>query len=93
MKIANENFNNYLYRSVVDAMKYRKEHNIVRPDMINLLMEAQSNPEKSHNREWTNMELVAQCAIFLFAGLESVSTTLCFAAQELIEHPDIQKKN
>jgi len=92
IKLGNKEFNNYFYRLVVDAMKYRKENNIVRQDMINMLIEAQTNPEKSHNREWTNMELVAQCAIFLFAGLESVSSTLCFATQELVENPDIQEK-
>ncbi|XP_055381428.1 uncharacterized protein LOC129612011 [Condylostylus longicornis] len=91
-KPVDQAFNNYFYRLVVDAMKYRKENNIIRQDMINMLMEAQSNPEKSHNREWTNEELVAQCSIFLFAGLESVSTTLCFATQELIEHPDVQER-
>ncbi|XP_055381429.1 uncharacterized protein LOC129612012 [Condylostylus longicornis] len=92
IKMLNEEFNNYFYRLVVDAMKYRKENNIIRNDMINMLMEAQLNPEKSHDREWTNEELVAQCFIFLFAGLESVSTTLCFATQELIENLDIQQR-
>ncbi|XP_055381583.1 probable cytochrome P450 9f2 [Condylostylus longicornis] len=92
LKVFKKEFRDYFYRLVVDAMKYRKENNIVRQDMINMLMEAQSNPEKPHNREWTNEELVAQCFIFLFAGLESVATTLCFATQELIEHPDIQEK-
>lgn len=37
-------------------------------------------------------DLVAQCAIFFFAGFETTSTLLCFMAHELACNPDVQRK-
>nr|XP_014086784.1 probable cytochrome P450 9f2 [Bactrocera oleae] len=87
---------NYFRYLVLDALKYRKEHNIRRADMINLLMEARglfpSDSPKSHGRNWTDTEMIAQCFIFFFAGFETISTLICFATQELMENPDVQEK-
>lgn len=42
--------------------------------------------------DWEDDDLVAQCAIFFFAGFETTSTLLCFMAHELACNPDIQQK-
>ncbi|XP_061397873.1 probable cytochrome P450 9f2 [Musca vetustissima] len=77
-------------------MKYRQEHNIQRPDMINLLMEARgmipTEVQKTHFRQWTDMEVVAQCLAFLFAGFEPSSGVMSFSAHELMENPQVQEK-
>lgn len=84
--------------TVLKTMHYRKEHNILRPDMINLLMEAQGlisqdNEDAKHiNHEWNDTEVVAQCLLFLVAGYETVATTLSFAAYELMANPQVQEK-
>ena len=81
---------------VLDTMKYRAEHNIHRPDMINLLLEARgmipTDTPKSHFQEWSDIEVVAQCFLFFFAGMEPSSNTMCFSVHELMEHPSIQQK-
>ncbi|KAH8388331.1 hypothetical protein KR093_004285 [Drosophila rubida] len=87
----------YLMDIVLDTMTYRKEHNIVRPDMIHLLMESRGivPAEKSTtntNRDWDDFELAAQCFVFFFAGLEMSSKLMCFAGQELMENVDVQQK-
>lgn len=41
---------NFFRRLVIDSMKYRDEHNVHRPDMINLLMEARKG-QLIHERE------------------------------------------
>jgi len=69
-------------------MKYRIEHNVHRPDMINILIDAQ----KQSMNKWTDEEIVAQCFAFLFAGFESTSTFISFAAHELVENPECQDK-
>lgn len=83
-------------RIVLDGMKYRSENNIHRHDMINMLMEARdmvkSEHAKTHNREWTDVEIVAQCFIFFFAGFETSSGLMSFAAHELMSNPEVQDK-
>ncbi|KAI8046838.1 hypothetical protein M5D96_003052 [Drosophila gunungcola] len=79
----------YFVRLVLDAMKYRQEHNIIRPDMINMLMEARGliQTEKTKTtvvREWSDRDIVAQC--FTSAVL------MCFTAHELMENEDVQQK-
>lgn len=81
---------------VLDTMKYRAEHKIYRPDMINLLLEARgmiaTDVSKPHFQEWSDVEVVAQCFLFFFAGMEPSSTTMCFCVHELMEHPAIQEE-
>lgn len=53
----------------------------------------ESDIGKQHsNRNWTDDELVAQCLLFFFAGLETVSTALTFAAYEIMVNQDVQQK-
>ncbi|XP_004523127.1 probable cytochrome P450 9f2 [Ceratitis capitata] len=96
IEIFDKSLTDYFRNLVLDAMKYRLEHNVRRPDMVNLLLEARgllpSDSPKSHNREWTDTEMIAQCFIFFFAGFETVATLICFAAHELMENPEVQEK-
>ncbi|XP_013101426.2 probable cytochrome P450 9f2 [Stomoxys calcitrans] len=89
-------YTDYFMRLVLDAMKYRQEHNIHRPDMINLLMEARgmipSEAPKTHFRQWSDIEVVAQCFIFFAAGFDTSSSVMNFAAHELMENPHIQQR-
>lgn len=78
----------YYMNLVLDAMKYRKHHSIIRHDMINMLMEMKDNTQ--HN--WTDVELVSQCFLFFIAAFEMVSSTLSFICHELMENQDCQDK-
>lgn len=42
--------------------------------------------------DWEDDDLVAQCAVFFFAGFETTSTLLCFMAHELACNAEIQNK-
>ncbi|KAG3259958.1 hypothetical protein H1C71_029636 [Ictidomys tridecemlineatus] len=53
------------------------------------------NERKSPSRETTalsDLELVAQSIIFIFAGYETTSSALSFLLYELATHPDVQTK-
>jgi len=93
----------FFKKLVFDAMKYRKEQSIVRPDMIHLLMEAQrqfkSDQEGSkecevqeERAEFNDEDLLAQCLLFFSAGFETVSTCLSFTSYELLMNPEVQDK-
>ncbi|CAD6998590.1 unnamed protein product [Ceratitis capitata] len=47
----------YFKRLVIDTMKYRQEHKIQRPDMIQLLIEAREETDQN----WSDDDIVAQC--------------------------------
>ncbi|TMW40869.1 hypothetical protein DOY81_014053 [Sarcophaga bullata] len=70
----------YFMSLVLDAMKYRQENNIIRPDMINMLMEAKgmikSDNPKPVTREWSDVDIVGQCFLFFFAGFELLCSTV-----------------
>ncbi|KAH8401477.1 hypothetical protein KR009_005750 [Drosophila setifemur] len=96
----------YFKKLVFGAMKYRKEHSIVRPDMIHLLMEAQrqfksvqeadkdgsSTGSQEENAEFNDDDLLAQCLLFFSAGFETVATCLSFTSYELLINPEVQDK-
>lgn len=88
---------NYYMKLVLGAMEHRKNHQIFRPDMINMMMElrgegVQGQSNKKTTRTWTDMEIVSQCFLFFFAAFESVASTLALIGQELIENPYVQDK-
>ncbi|SPP75002.1 cytochrome P450 9c1 [Drosophila guanche] len=93
----------YFKKLVFGAIEHRKEHNIVRPDMIQQLMEAQRKfrEEQEASQETTTPEdraefndedLLAQCLLFFSAGFETVATCLCFTSHELLMNPEVQDK-
>ncbi|XP_053965013.1 probable cytochrome P450 9h1 isoform X1 [Anastrepha ludens] len=98
IKLFNDNIFKYFNHLVIDAMEYRKQHNVVRPDMIHLLMEAKQHYEankasmQGDHAEFTNEDLLAQCMLFFAAGFDTVSACLCFTAHELLENSVVQDR-
>lgn len=45
----------------------------------------------SAKQVWDDEDVTAQCFLFFVAGFETASTLLCFAANELMENPDVQR--
>ncbi|XP_063618744.1 uncharacterized protein LOC134791626 [Cydia splendana] len=107
---------NFFQHLVLSTMKDREVHNIFRPDMIHLLMEAKKGQlvnednsvndadagfataeesnvgTKNINKEWTDLDLVAQAVLFFIAGFETVSTAIAFLLYELALNPEVQEK-
>ncbi|CAD0254264.1 unnamed protein product [Spodoptera exigua] len=48
--------------------------------------------KKQHNYEWTDTDLVAQAALFLFAGFDTISTAMSFILYELALNSDVQDR-
>ncbi|KAF5285372.1 hypothetical protein FQR65_LT13262 [Abscondita terminalis] len=86
---------------VKDTIKLRTEKNVVRPDMIHLLMQAQkgqleneeTSPKTSFNEiQITDEVITAQVLMFFFAGFDTVSTMMSYACYELAINPEVQDK-
>ncbi|KAM9013524.1 cytochrome P450 3A9-like [Ara ararauna] len=89
----------FFMRSISKVKQDReKETHKGRVDFLQLMIESQhSNNHKSNEanhsyKALTDTEILAQAVIFLFAGYEPTSNTLCYLAYELAMHPDVQQK-
>ncbi|XP_017864588.1 PREDICTED: probable cytochrome P450 9h1 [Drosophila arizonae] len=99
VKLFNGKKIDYFCSLVFDTMKYRKEHNIIRPDMIHLLMEAKRQYQQNEtlnsstkHAEFNDEDLLAQCLLIFLVGFEVMSASLCFLTYELCRNPDVQAK-
>ncbi|XP_011175443.1 cytochrome P450 9e2-like isoform X2 [Solenopsis invicta] len=80
---------NFFKDIVANTVKARDEQGIVRPDMIQLMMETRN---KDSGPEFDIDEMTAQAFIFFIAGFEGISTAMCFMAHEVGVNPDVQNK-
>lgn len=79
------------FTSIIDNnVKTREKQGISRPDMIQLMLQA--NADSKNGTKMDLIDMTAQAFIFFFAGFETTSTAMCFAAHLLAAHPEIQKK-
>ncbi|XP_072749235.1 cytochrome P450 9e2-like [Anoplolepis gracilipes] len=76
-----------LVRSTIDT---RDKQNIVRPDMLQLMME--SRGKRGPGKELTIEDMTAQAFSFFFGGFDTVSTLMCFAVHEITVNPSVQTK-
>ncbi|XP_012526852.1 cytochrome P450 9e2 [Monomorium pharaonis] len=80
---------NFFKDIVASTVKVRDEQRIVRPDMIQLMMETRN---KNSGPEFDIDEMTAQAFVFFLAGFDSVSTAMCFMTHEIAVNPDVQSK-
>ncbi|KAF5291526.1 hypothetical protein FQR65_LT01839 [Abscondita terminalis] len=75
---------------IQETIRKREKENLVRPDMIQLLMEAR----KEHNASvtLTDEDINAQALIFFFGGFETSASQMTFIGYELALNEDIQKR-
>ncbi|XP_032682946.1 cytochrome P450 9e2-like [Odontomachus brunneus] len=81
---------NFFRELVETTIKTRDEQGIVRPDMLQLMME--SRGKKEGRKDLTITDMTSQAFSFFFGGFDSTSTLMCFAAHEIAVNQDIQKK-
>ncbi|XP_014477687.1 PREDICTED: cytochrome P450 9e2-like [Dinoponera quadriceps] len=68
----------------------RDAENIIRPDMIQLMMDIRG--KRVNERELNIDDMTAQAFIFFLGGFDTSSTAMSFAAHELAANPDVQAK-
>ncbi|XP_050460259.1 cytochrome P450 9e2-like [Cataglyphis hispanica] len=81
----------FFKRFVGETVKARNEQGIVRPDMIQLLLQARDKNDPSVHK-MTLDDIVSQAFAFFLAGFDTTSTLMCFVAHELAVNRDIQDR-
>ncbi|XP_029173037.1 cytochrome P450 9e2-like [Nylanderia fulva] len=76
-----------LVRNTIDI---RDKQNIVRPDMLQLMMDTKG--KRGPGKELTIEDMTAQAFVFFFGGFDTASTLMCFAVHEIAVNPSVQKK-
>ncbi|KAJ9573560.1 hypothetical protein L9F63_009045, partial [Diploptera punctata] len=99
MRIISDKVTEFFRSLVLETMNTRDKQGIVRPDMLQLLMEAKKNSLQDENSNDKNQktklddeDIIAQALLFFLAGFDTASTLLCFISYELAMHPDVQRK-
>jgi len=82
---------NFFRGLVKETVKYRRENNIERDDMLNLLMKIGTEGRKGE-KKLTMDEITAQCFLFFVGGFETSSSTSTFTLFNLAGHLDIQDR-
>ncbi|XP_043246217.1 cytochrome P450 3A31-like [Amphibalanus amphitrite] len=73
------------------TIKEREEHpERRRNDYLQLLID--SRRDDSQARKLTDDEITAQCVLFFFAGSDTTSNVLAWAARQLAFHPEMQER-
>ncbi|XP_075384705.1 cytochrome P450 3A4-like [Tenrec ecaudatus] len=84
---------NFFKKSVQKMKESRlKDNRKHRVDFLQLMIDSQNSKGDSAHKALTDLELVAQSIIFIFAGYEATSTALSFVMYLLATNPDCQQK-
>ncbi|XP_050460257.1 cytochrome P450 9e2-like [Cataglyphis hispanica] len=90
IKMIDERTNAFFINLIADTIKIRDEKNIIRPDMLQLMMDSRGKREPA--RELTILDMTSQAFIFFLAGFDSSSTLMSFLAYEIAVNPHVQEK-
>ena len=90
IKIFKQKIVDFFKELVASTIKARDENGIVRPDMLQLIMETRG--KLGPGKELTIDDITAQAFIFFFGGFESTATLMCFAAYEVGINDQVQKR-
>ncbi|CAK7303344.1 Cytochrome P450 3A12 [Vulpes lagopus] len=82
-------FTKSVKRMKENRLKDKQKHRV---DFLQLMINSQNSKETDTHKALSDLELVAQSVIFIFAGYETTSTSLSFLMYELATHPDVQQK-
>ncbi|XP_051061442.1 cytochrome P450 3A31 [Phodopus roborovskii] len=83
-------FKKFVERMKENHLDSKQKHRV---DFLQLMMNTHDNSkDKESHKALSDMEILAQSIIFIFAGYDTTSSTLAFALYLLATHPDIQKK-
>ncbi|KAM5329865.1 cytochrome P450 3A12-like isoform 1-T1 [Glossophaga mutica] len=82
-------FKKSIERMKESRLQDKQKHRV---DFLQLMINCQNSKETDSHKALSDLELIAQSVIFIFAGYETTSTSLSFLMYLLATHPDVQQK-
>ena len=89
MKVIKPEMEKFFKRVIADTLKARQETGIHRPDLIQILMEA--NDKLGPDKQLTVDDMTANAGLFFAGGLENSSNLISFAAYEVAVNKGVQE--
>lgn len=90
LKVVKEKVAKFFRELVETTIKTRDEKGIVRPDMLQQMME--SRGKKEDRKDLTIEDMTSHAFIFFLAGFDGTSMVMCFAAHEIAVNENVRKK-
>ncbi|CAK6444498.1 unnamed protein product [Pipistrellus nathusii] len=84
-----EYFKKSVKRMKESRLQDKQKHRV---DLLQLMINSQNSKETDSQKALSDLELVAQSIIFIFAGYETTSSALTFFMYFMAIHPDAQQK-
>uniref|UniRef100_A0A8D3DNA9 unspecific monooxygenase n=1 Tax=Scophthalmus maximus TaxID=52904 RepID=A0A8D3DNA9_SCOMX len=86
----------YKFLQMIKSDRNKNDHKVIQcMDFMQLMVDSQvsenNKVDNSSQKGLSDHEILSQAMIFIFAGYETSSSSLCFSAYNLATHPDIQK--
>lgn len=104
-RFVDKDVGDFMIETVKQTSEYREKNNVIRKDLMQLLIQLRNNGKIHDDSSWTLNsenkddsklmsleEMAAQAYIFYTGGFESNSTTMSFCLYELAKNPAKQQK-
>lgn len=87
IRIIDTNISDFFINIISKNVESRLAQGITRPDMIQLMLQA--NNDSKSGMKMDMVDMTAQAFIFFFAGFETTATAMCFVAHHLAAYPEV----
>nr|XP_020043036.1 cytochrome P450 3A9-like isoform X2 [Castor canadensis] len=88
-KVSTNFFKSSVEKIKKDRLQDKTKHRV---DLLQLMINSQNSKDTESHKALSDLEIIAQSIIFIFAGYETTSSALSFVTYLLATHPDVQKK-
>ncbi|XP_060866135.1 cytochrome P450 6k1-like [Metopolophium dirhodum] len=96
IKMFSEEATNFFHNVFTDVFKYREEHNVIRNDLTQTLMQARKELVLKENPsvedKFTDDDIIGNAILMFTAGSETISSMLSFCLYELALNIEIQDR-
>lgn len=105
IRFVDKDFEDFMTSTVKENIELREEHNIVRKDFFQLLIQLRNGKLSELDSQWETIiskdentkklslqEMAANAFVFFVAGFETSATTMSFCLYEVAKNQEIQRK-